>query len=351
MTGLNPSLSSDTLTRIAPPARQNNNFDALRLIAALMVLVSHQFALSGRAEPIALGLYTFGTLGVVVFFSISGFLVASSWIRDPRLVQFTTRRLLRIWPALMVNVVCLAVAATLIQPENWHEAFAFVRHNLVFVRHGGAYFTTNPIGLLNGPLWTIPIEFFCYMLFAALAIGSRKYLSHFIAALLLIAATYLFAQTEPKIKELAKHMGDPTYKPWLCSLFLAGALLQVSKTIRTHAAWFGLIGIAMTALGYVTAGLLICAPPILIMFGEKSWPVLRQCARFGDLSYGVYLWAWPVQQTVIYLLGTQSAVVTQLIISTFFTLLLAYASWHSVEKWAILRKPSAPSTPSATQLA
>lgn len=316
-----------------------------------MVLVSHQFALSGRTEPVVLGMYTFGTLGVVVFFSISGFLVASSWRRDPRLIQFTARRLLRIWPALMVNVVCLAIVATLIQPEKWYEAFAFVRHNLIFLRHGGAYFTTNPIGLLNGPLWTIPIEFFCYMLFAALAIGSRRYLPHFIAFVLLIGATYLCAKTEQEIQALAKHMGDPTYKPWLCSIFLAGALIQISKPIRSHAIWLCLIGITMTTLGHVTAGLLVCAPPILIQIGERSWPVFRQCARFGDLSYGVYLWAWPVQQTVVYLLGTQSDILTQLIISTSITLLLAYASWHGIEKRAFLRKPSAPSTPPPTSQA
>src|SRR4051794_16276411 len=60
-----------------------NNFDGLRLIGALMVLVSHQFALSGRTEPHVVGQVSLGALGVLIFFSISGFLVGQSWHNDP----------------------------------------------------------------------------------------------------------------------------------------------------------------------------------------------------------------------------------------------------------------------------
>lgn len=74
--------------------RDVNNFDALRLAGALLVLVSHQFALAGRREPFAFAT-TAGTLRVPIFFSISGFLVASSWQRDPHVGRFAIRRALR----------------------------------------------------------------------------------------------------------------------------------------------------------------------------------------------------------------------------------------------------------------
>ena len=76
--------------------KRNNNFDGLRLIGALLVVFSHQFALAGRWEPRVIGDHSFGSLGVLIFFSISGYLVTSSWIADPHPGRFFTRRFLRV---------------------------------------------------------------------------------------------------------------------------------------------------------------------------------------------------------------------------------------------------------------
>src|SRR6185312_8540842 len=89
---------------------RRNNFDVLRLAGALMVLVSHCYALTGRVEPLAtLTGQTLGDLGVTVFFAISGFLIAKSWVDDPALVRFVIKRGLRLLPALIVAVILTAL--------------------------------------------------------------------------------------------------------------------------------------------------------------------------------------------------------------------------------------------------
>ncbi len=85
----------------------------MRLLAAGMVLYSHQFALTGRAEPRPFGLLTMGTFGVLVFFAISGFLVAQSWDRDPHILRFAAKCFLRVWPGLAAVTL---VAALVVGP-------------------------------------------------------------------------------------------------------------------------------------------------------------------------------------------------------------------------------------------
>ena len=93
-----------------------NNFDFIRLCAALCVVVSHQFALTGLPEPVILKTHSLGGLGVLIFFTVSGFLVAQSWDSDPNIARFAARRLLRLWPGLaglvLVTVFLWAPAAS-----------------------------------------------------------------------------------------------------------------------------------------------------------------------------------------------------------------------------------------------
>ena len=88
-------------------ANRDNNFDVLRLGAASLVLVSHTWALTGRAEPAVRG-NSLGAIGVFTFFAISGFLVSRSWQLDPRVAAFAVKRVLRLWPALIVLVLLSA---------------------------------------------------------------------------------------------------------------------------------------------------------------------------------------------------------------------------------------------------
>jgi peptidoglycan/LPS O-acetylase OafA/YrhL len=90
---------------------RDDDFDVLRLAAAFMVLASHAFPLSGHREPGVLETTdTVGFVGVLVFFSISGFLVTQSWLSDPHLGRYAIKRLLRIIPGLLVSLILTAYA-------------------------------------------------------------------------------------------------------------------------------------------------------------------------------------------------------------------------------------------------
>jgi peptidoglycan/LPS O-acetylase OafA/YrhL len=318
---------------------RENNFDGLRLLGAFLVLGSHQFALSGRQEPLAVAPYTFGTLGVLIFFSISGFLVASSWRSDPHILRFAARRFLRIWPALAVVVIGLAVLAAIFRSTERHAALAFLKNLVLIHNDDGKFFATNSYTQLDGSIWTIPIEVSCYAGFAAIALISRKWLAIALACTSVLALWWLARFSDAGMREAALQMGHPTYAWWFGAFFLFGALLCWWPRLQALTLLWAAAGLAIILLGKVSLGLLVLLPPVVVAIGLRSWLIVRRCGRFGDLSYGLYLFAWPVQQTVVLFLGRERPLLLLLAVSAAITTLFAYASWHLVEKQALKLKP------------
>ncbi|MGJ7519668.1 acyltransferase family protein [Variovorax sp. LT1P1] len=98
------------------------------------------------------------------------------------------------------------------------------------------------------------------------------------------------------------------------------------------------------ASGKPSLGLMLAAPPLIISLGEATSSLLKNSSRFGDLSYGIYLWAWPVQQSGIYLFGKDRPFFVLLSFSIAATLPLAFVSWHAIEKKALRFKISSATT-------
>ena len=164
-----------------------NSFDLLRLFAASLVLYSLQHVLLGMPEPQFFGLNSFGGAGVAVFFFLSGLLVWSSWMRDPSLSRFFMRRSLRIFPGLwlvvILSVFVVGPLLSTLQPIDYFGAgqtHGYLSTAVLVVRHGlPGVFAGNPYPYaFNGSLWTLPVEFFCYVSVAAwggVAIVSRNW--------------------------------------------------------------------------------------------------------------------------------------------------------------------------------
>lgn len=286
---------------------KRNNFDALRVIGAFLVLISHQFALSGRPEPKVLGEHSLGNLGLLIFFSISGYLVTSSWLKDPDVLRFTSRRALRMGPALCVSIpLTLAVITAL----------------------GLTGFPGNPRHLTNGSLWTIPYEVYCYGLLLLAGVATRL-------PSILLAVGILGYFVVSGLQD-----GD-RFLAYFGLFFAAGSLLRAYPYLRKPlpTLLFFTVGSALVYIDQTRLGLALIVPWLTVAVGVRSWTGLRDVSKTGDLSYGIYIYAWPVQQIGVAFLGRQTPYLELLSITVPVTLALAAASWHLVEKKALRFKP------------
>jgi peptidoglycan/LPS O-acetylase OafA/YrhL len=338
-----------SMERKGPQA--HNNFDCLRIVAALMVLGSHQFALMGLAEPGLAGYHSVGGFGVLIFFSISGFLVARSWERDPNLWRFAIRRLLRIWPGLMVLVVLttlvlgpamtrLPIAQYLADPDTWHY-FSVLGFRDVEQLPG--VFVQNTLKAVNGSLWTLPIEVTWYAILAGLALlGAIRWRFVLLLCTVVAACHYFF------VFDVEHALVDGRPRHWreeFGLFFLAGACISVfsadlARRRSSVTILFAAGSAALLASGRVHAALWLLIPILTIGIGQASWPVLRRFGRFGDVSYGVYIYAFPAQQAILAATGYGQSVAAGLATSTCVTLFCAFLSWHGVEKRALKLKPA-----------
>ena len=284
-----------------------NNFNAMRLLGALLVVCSHQFALSGRWEPRFVGDHSFGNLGLLCFFSISGFLVTASLESDPHPFRFLARRFLRIVPGLLV---ALAIA---------NAAVSYL---------GLQGFPGHPHHELNGSLWTISLEIYCYLL---LLLASLIFPNPTVPFSIGIFAAWLISGGQSTTFFLA----------YFGLFFAMGSLLRSCPILRkpSSIALSCIAGALLLAVHQTMLGLTLLVPAIVIEIGSRSWPLVKDAGRFGDISYGIYIYAWPVQQLYVQWLGANSSYSTLLIPSLATTFALAFASWHLIEKPSLRLKP------------
>jgi peptidoglycan/LPS O-acetylase OafA/YrhL len=327
---------------------RDNNFDFLRAAAAFAVIVGHSFYLRGNPEQIpVIGGVPVHILGVAVFFVISGYLITKSRLGRNSPLQYTANRVLRIFPALIVVVV---LSILVLGP-----LFSVLSNRQFFTDPGTLDYLWNIAlrpayslpgvfgglpypGVVNGSLWTLPAEFFCYLVVLAIGFLPRRAVGYAIVVfgVLSIVGYFILLGSGERVVVWGTLVNDAA-RMW--GFFAIGALLALApaKTffrldvaVLATVVWLSapLLGINADV---VTMALL---PYIVLSFGLSSTPVLRRTARFGDLSYGLYLYAFPVQQSLVALLGPTPAALN-IVLVTVVTGLLAFGSWHLVEKRAM----------------
>jgi peptidoglycan/LPS O-acetylase OafA/YrhL len=346
-------------------SNRNHQFDLLRILFATLVLLSHASELAtgdASREP----LYrltrtpmTFGTLAVDGFFVLSGYLIVQSWLSDPELINFLRKRVLRIFPGYLVAVALSTLAVGLLAPGIDH----FFRHlggmflkSVVFLTGPMTppVFPGQPFPMVNGAMYTIAYEFRCYLLVAFLGLCGlfrRPIVCLVITCLLMSTLLYMavFEHIHP-YKDF--YIGKPPLTVRLTAIYLVGVCFYLFRKQITFRPWLaltvtaGAIGFVVLFPAKVEFAMVLGGSYLMFYLGQVSLPWLSGMSRFPDISYGIYLYGWPVESLWIWF-HRGSPWVT-FFVSTIICFGLGWLSWHLVERPALTlkRRPSAKRSPS-----
>lgn len=333
---------------------RRNNFDTLRIIAAISVLVSHSFPLAlGKGWPQPLHALSreqtdLGSFAVLVFFAISGYLITQSFDRTPRPGRFLKARCLRIFPALFVTAAAAALilgpVVTSLPPSSYfarRDWISYVLGNSLLVHMHYALpgvFENNPYpSAVNGSIWTLQYEFLMY--FVVLGLGVSRLLRP--KVVLAVLVTVLLLEWRWLGGNYAL-FGGP---------FAGGAALYLWRD-RVPLDWrLAALSAVLLVVGLVIGGFRIAFAlfgTYLVIYLALARSVrLPNLARWGDLSYGVYVFAFPIEQTLSYLFAPGLTWYAEVLIALPIALGLAALSWRFVEKPALRLKGAASSQPAA----
>jgi peptidoglycan/LPS O-acetylase OafA/YrhL len=328
--------------------QKRNNFNLIRLLGAFGVLFFHVYPLTGREnDPLSFTHWiNFGSLSVRVFFVVSGFLLTDSYLRNPDIRSWAIARILRIWPALIgCTLFCVFVLGPMItiDPHYWRSdsPYSFLRNALIFDTQAllSGVFTANPIPVVNGSLWTLPYESFWYMALAASFVLFRD-LRIGLGLVFLLCCWIILSGNGIQSPIFANVL-----VLFVCELgpfFLGGALIRLLK-IRGSVATDIAMCLLLAYSVYISEAdwrpfyeaQVVALPYLVIRIAYAPIRPLHSFLESADISYGVYLYAFPMTQTVVSLIGKDHSVFVTTIAALAATLPLACLSWIFVERPAL----------------
>jgi len=363
---------------------RRNNFDAIRLIAASSVIFTHAFLIAEgeqNRDPVVVltqNQCATGLVGVFVFFAISGFLVTQSWEQTNSFPRFVAKRALRIYPgyAVCILVLTLGLGAAMTSlplgdylrdPRTQDFLIANLTMGLQPNALPGVVFGQSWFGnVMDGPLWSLPLEVSLYVMVAL--VGLTRMMRVPVLAVLLALGVFEVAFdhwidktiipwiSEPHIASVAGYLAGVL---WMLPFFATGMLCYKLRDRGIFNGRLALLAVAGLIASLVLANALpedalpwnlhrhtfiptfsVCGCYLALYVALHPGLPVVPAARFGDLSYGLYIYGWPVEQTVSYM--RPGAVWWELfLISMVATAVVAFLSWHLIERRALRLKPRA----------
>lgn len=323
--------------------QKSTNLHFMRFIAAVMVIFSHSFPIvegNNRNEWLSMltkGQTTLGGLAVAVFFLCGGYLCAKSIHRYSKVRDYVLMKLTRLLPPLMFVVLCsvfvggfltnLSIKEYYSNPLTWRyllNGVMILQHNLPGVFENASYLPT-----VNGSLWTLPVEFLCYlatfMMYKMSLLEEKKfyYTIPFVVlgGIVLSVAAGKFA--------LLKAVVNP------CILFYIGIFYYIYrdriKFSKSVCCICGILLCIATVLGYFNIGLLIFFPYPMIAYWFFYEQRFKKVGKLGDYAYALYLWGFPVQQFVAWRFEYTLSPLMDAVISLPLAFGLSVITYHFVE--------------------
>lgn len=331
---------STTLAQAFDP--RANSLNALRLLFAVLVIVSHSWPVGGYGEDPGWGDQDLGDWAVAGFFVVSGYLITMSRLNARSFADYAWRRMLRIYPAFFIS---LCAVAFLFAPLS--VLLASGSYNLL----AGVQFVAQNMGVLilqptiagtlggspvpdvwNGSLWTLFYEVVCYAAVGALVSLCPKRMLNAVVVAAFAACTLL----------LCIEVFSPVEIPILIvkgarlgAYFAAGAVLLLFGKRARFNAYLLAAAAMLVALTILTSTFQVFAglPLAYLVLALSTSLPLRTVGRKNDISYGMYIYAFPVQQILALALAGSGAPVPVFIgLSVLLTVPFAYLSWVLIER-------------------
>jgi peptidoglycan/LPS O-acetylase OafA/YrhL len=331
---------------------RRNNLDFLRFVFASLVVFTHSFNILARVEDepvvrLTSGQFAAATIAVNAFFVISGFLIAASWMRCKGLGDYLKKRALRIYPGFIVVVLFAVLFAGLMGTDNRstylhdHRTYSFIYRQLLFRPDPCLYHTfaqSHTPSLPLGSLATLRYEVGCYLLIPVLAwcgLFRRR------AGVLILFASTLALYMFLEMHHIAP--GGP-YPFRLLTYFLAGVTFYLYQDHIPYSR-LGLVVSLLTLVATLKLGMIATLPIagtyILFYIAYNPTIKLQNFGRKGDISYGIFLYGYLVQQIIAGWFSFHLAPPMLTLLALPVTYLFAAVSWHFVEK-PFLRKKVEP---------
>jgi len=333
-------------------ANKENNIGTLRFLGAFLVLYGHSYSLSAvnQVDPVSPWLVPYTpwhqpmqSLGVTLFFVLSGYLVTQSYLRRKNIFSYLLARCARIYPALIFAVLfCVYVVGfsqtTLSLPEYFHHPLTknYFWHNLTLVTPEyvlpGVFDNLPNQWSVNGSLWTLPVELRLYFIVGFLGLFGMLSRPRLFNAVLTLGLIYFLV-----FPELVWHHLCP-FKPYLVLSFAIGAFVYVNRAKQWINLKTLLILVCLLAVTFyknvfgVYDYLSLLTLAVLVLYVSLHIPVtFPKLDKYGDFSYGLYLYAFPLQQLSVTYFG-EGKPLTVLVVSFGGALSLAILSWFVIEK-------------------